>query len=132
MNQLNLESLLNYEGQIRNQENWVSVGLDTGGIAAGGDKVFNTLKAKIEDQCPDFELRTCGSLGLSFADPVVQVKKEGMPLITYGSVTPEIAASIVETHLLGDELVDHQIIATRERKKTIDAPTNGNPHSGHQ
>lgn len=95
--------------------NWVRVGMDTGGIAAGAKEVYECLldeKAKLGLAA---DVRRTGSGGLAFADPVVEVQSEGLPQITYGAVDVGVAKRIASEHLGKGFLIDDHIIATRQR-----------------
>ncbi|WP_414664643.1 NADH-ubiquinone oxidoreductase-F iron-sulfur binding region domain-containing protein [Horticoccus sp. 23ND18S-11] len=101
---------------------WIRVQLDTGGIAAGAEIVFNALKSLREERTLSFALLRAGSIGYSFADPVVEVQAAGLPPVHYGRVTPEIAARIVDEHLVAHRLLDDSVIASRQRGLTLTAP----------
>jgi len=101
---------------------WVRVQLDTGGIAAGAETVFAALTAAVRDRAPQVEVRRVGSVGYSFADPVVEVGGGGLPQVHYGQVTPEVAGQIVDRHLLGRQLLDDHIIAPRTRAVKLAGP----------
>jgi NADH:ubiquinone oxidoreductase subunit F (NADH-binding)/(2Fe-2S) ferredoxin len=101
---------------------WIRVQLDTGGIAAGAESAFEVFAKARDERQLSFSLLRAGSIGYSFADPVVEVQSPGLPRVHYGGVTPEIAAAIVEQHLAGRRLLDDHIIATRARRAVLDAP----------
>lgn len=120
MSKLTPKTLASFQTQMSRPPNWASVGMDTGGIAAGAREVFDALVAEKEQKGVAAEIRQTGSNGLAYADPIVQVKTEQLPLITYGSVDSELAAVIVENHLVKNQLIEDHIIATRERSTTLD------------
>jgi NADP-reducing hydrogenase subunit HndC len=101
---------------------WIRVQLDTGGIAAGAETIFTALEHERADRRLTIPLLRTGSVGYSFADPVVEVQVAGMPRVHYGCVTPEIAARILGEHIGEHRLIDDHIIATRRRGLTLDAP----------
>jgi NADP-reducing hydrogenase subunit HndC len=100
---------------------WVRVQLDTGGIAAGAEAVFDEFNRLATPERP-FALLRGGSVGYSFADPVVEVQTPGLPRILYGRVTPELAGRIAREHLGAGRLPDDCVIATRRRQLVLDAP----------
>jgi len=51
--------------------NWVRVSMDTGGIAAGADTVCSIFEKGVGTLGFGMEVRRVGSLGYSFADPLV-------------------------------------------------------------
>jgi NADP-reducing hydrogenase subunit HndC len=113
VNHLTLNDLERYRNPLPQPANWASVGLDTGGIAAGGKEVLKALYQEKEKQGIAADIRKAGSLGLAYADPVVQVKAEGLPLVTYGAVDATIAARIVNEHFARGHLIDDHILASR-------------------
>jgi NADH:ubiquinone oxidoreductase subunit F (NADH-binding)/(2Fe-2S) ferredoxin len=101
---------------------WIRVQLDTGGIAAGAEIVHTALAHGRDERHLSFSLLRAGSIGFSFADPVVEVQSADMPRIHYGRVTPEVAAEILDRHMAGHRLLDDHVIATRKRAATLTAP----------
>lgn len=88
----------------------VNVGTGTCGIAAGALKTFDAVvQALREKGADDVVVRQTGCMGLCHAEPVVEVRVPGMPAVIYGGVTAEAAREIVERHVVGRQLVDHQI-----------------------
>ena len=53
---------------------WIRVQLDTGGVAAGAETVYAALARAREERMLTFALQRAGSIGYSFADPVVEVQ----------------------------------------------------------
>ena len=79
-------------------ESWIRVGMDTGGIAAGAERLFDQLLAAIGTAGLDIPVRRVGSYGYSFADPLVEVKTPGCPPVLYGRVDEAAAEKIVSQH----------------------------------
>ncbi len=101
---------------------WIRVQLDTGGIAAGAEAAFTALSHERVERHLSIALLRVGSIGYSFADPVVEVQTVGMPRVHYGHVSPENATRILTEHVEGHKLLDDHILATRRRSLTLDAP----------
>ena len=120
MTPLTQEQMASYRLSRQAAPNWASVGMDTGGIAAGADKVLDTLHKQKELRGLAADIRQTGSNGMAFADPIVQVKTEALPLITYGGVDADTATQIVEQHLASDILINDHIIAARDRATSLD------------
>lgn len=113
MNKLTLETLASRaEAQPEPSKNWIRVGLDTGGIAAGADRVFEALRNQSASLGLDLRVVPVGSLGLSYADPLVEVCAAGLPPTLYGAVDEKVALRILQEHVLGGHLLDDHIIAT--------------------
>ncbi|HVS51522.1 MAG TPA: NADH-ubiquinone oxidoreductase-F iron-sulfur binding region domain-containing protein [Opitutaceae bacterium] len=101
---------------------WIRVQLDTGGIAAGAELVHTALAAARDERHLAFSLLRAGSVGYSFADPVIEVQSAGMPRVHYGRVTPEVAAQVLDTHVVDHRLLDDHVIATRQRSTALALP----------
>jgi NADH:ubiquinone oxidoreductase subunit F (NADH-binding)/(2Fe-2S) ferredoxin len=101
---------------------WIRVQLDTGGVAAGAEAVFNALTDARDQRPLAVAILRAGSVGYSFADPVVEVCTGGLPRVHYGQVQPELAARILEEHVVGRRLLDDHIIATRQRSLALRQP----------
>lgn len=101
---------------------WIRVQLDTGGIAAGAEAVHAAFAQQREERKLLFSLQRAGSVGYSFADPVIEVQAPGMPRIHYGRVTPELVGQVLEDHLRDRRLIDDHVIATRRRAVVLEGP----------
>lgn len=88
---------------------WIKVGMSTCGIAAGADEVLQTLKDETKKRNVAIDIKKCGCVGMCYAEPLVEVKIDGLPPVTYGRVTKEIAMKIVEKHVCGKMLVNDYI-----------------------
>ena len=115
-----LSALANH--QASSPAEWVRVQLDTGGIAAGAESVCTTLEHARVEQKRSFSLLRVGSVGYSFADPVIEVQSTGLPKILYGKMTPELVPALLSEQFDAGRLLEDHVIATRTRSLTIDAP----------
>ena len=84
--------------------------MGTSGIAAGVKETLQALMTELEKH-PELNAagRQTGGLGLDHAEPILEVRVPGMPVIIYGKVTPDIAHKIVQQHLINRELVDEHM-----------------------
>ncbi len=103
--------------------NWVRISLDTGGIAAGADTVCAVVEKEAGTLGIPLEVRRVASLGYSFADPLVEVAREGMPTVVYGLVGAEDARRILQEHLGQRRLLDDHVLASRARSLEPPGPT---------
>jgi (2Fe-2S) ferredoxin len=90
-------------------KDWIKVGLSTCGIAAGAQDVFNAFKDEAQKRNMDIEIKRCGCAGNCSAEPLVQVRVEGMPIVTYGRVDTKTAIKILDKHVNGKRLVNDHI-----------------------
>lgn len=110
------------EKTVVEPSDWIRVQIDTGGIAAGAEKVYQELERIRPELQPIVSLRRVGSTGYSFADPVVEIQAAGMPRIHYGRITPELAAPLLQEHFGAHRLLEDHCIATRCRQTVLNAP----------
>jgi len=120
MNKLTLEKLHRYQVPAAPAKHWVRVGLDTGGIAAGAREVFDALLAEKETAELEVDIRPAGSLGFSYADPVVMFGGAGLPTVMCGAMDPASAAVALKAHVAGDPLPHGHILASRDRAQKLD------------
>jgi len=95
-------------------KNWIKVGLSTCGIAAGADVAFDTIKKVLQENQSDVEVIRVGCAGKCYAEPLVEVKIEGMPQVVYGKVNEEVATKIVQKHVLGKQLINDHIYLLKD------------------
>ncbi|MBI4976147.1 MAG: (2Fe-2S) ferredoxin domain-containing protein [Spirochaetes bacterium] len=114
MSKLTLASFDAYQDGLKKEpvaKGSIVVSLGTCGIAAGGDKVYETFQQELSDKhIPDIELKRTGCLGMCFCEPNLMVKMEGMPDVLYGFVTPEIASRIIDEHVGKKHIVNDHVI----------------------
>jgi NADH:ubiquinone oxidoreductase subunit F (NADH-binding)/(2Fe-2S) ferredoxin len=104
------------------EQNWVRVGMDSGGIAAGAERLYDRLLAEVAKAGTDVPIRRVGSYGYAFADPLVEVKATGSQPTLYGRVDDTVATAIVTEHLGRGKLLDDHVIGSRRRGTVITGP----------
>ncbi len=97
------------EKEEKKSTSWVRVGMSTCGIAAGAEKIYEYIREQVDKNNLEISLRKCGCLGACYAEPLVEVKVEGLPAVVYGNVDMERASLIVEEHLAGGKVLDSGI-----------------------
>ena len=75
------------------------------GKAAGADQVIAALEECLEQRNASAVVSEVGCLGLCFAEPLVDVTMPDGSRVVYENVTPERAARIVDSHILGQNPV---------------------------
>ena len=93
----------------KESKEYIKVGMSSCGIAAGADEVFATFQDEARKHNLTIPIRKCGCVGMCFAEPLVEVKVEGLPAVIYGRVNKEIAAKIMEKHVSGKMLINDYI-----------------------
>lgn len=90
----------------------VIVGMGTCGIAAGARDTMKSILEKIEhDGISGVSVTQTGCIGLCEMEPIVQVQIGDGEKITYGKVTPEIAARIIEDHVIKGNVLKESVIS---------------------
>ena len=104
------EARRRWEALIAGDRPWIRVGTGLAGEAAGGFEVVAAVKAALEQQQIPANVSEVGTLGLCFAEPLLDVQMPGGPRVFYGQVTPELAERIIREHVAGgDPLAEHAI-----------------------
>ena len=80
---------------------WIRVGTGLAGEAAGGFEVVSAVKAALDERQVAANVSEVGTLGLCFAEPLLDVQTPGGPRVFYQRVTPQIAEIIVNQHVAG-------------------------------
>jgi NADH-quinone oxidoreductase subunit F len=107
--------MMSWERDKRNGSWVVKVGLASCGIAAGGQKVYDTLNTSLHDHgLKNVELRRTGCMGLCYSEALVEVFPPQGRRVFYRNVTPEQVQRIVEEHIIGGEPVAEWVIPADE------------------
>jgi NADH:ubiquinone oxidoreductase subunit F (NADH-binding)/NADH:ubiquinone oxidoreductase subunit E len=79
---------LKREAERRRTGARLAVGLGTCGLAVGAGETFEALQAETERRGLPFRVVAAGCNGMCWAQPVVEVLRDGRPRLTTGHVTP--------------------------------------------
>lgn len=105
-------------------ESWIRIGMDTGGIAAGADRLHDQFRTECAEAALETSVLRAGSYGYAWIDPLVEVKATGdTSPVLYGIVDEEVATRIVNEHFMQGRLVDGHVIAPRVRGEAVDEAT---------
>jgi len=86
--------------------NVIKVGMGSCGVAAGAEEVFQVMLKETKERNLPVTVKKCGCQGMCYAEPLVEVSVEGLPTVTYGRVTREVAVKILEKHVCNKMLVN--------------------------
>ena len=107
--------MMSWERDKKNESWVVKVGLASCGIAAGGQRVYDTLKARLNDHgLKNVELRRTGCMGMCYSEVLVEVFPPQGRRVFYRNVTPEQVQRIVEEHLIGGKPVSEWVMPADE------------------
>ncbi len=88
----------------------ILVGAATCGRSAGALDTFSVLEDESKKHDADCNIIEVGCIGLCYAEPIVTVIKPKKPGIFYGNVTPDVAAKIFDSYIVGDDpLADYAL-----------------------
>lgn len=85
---------------------WIKVGMSSCGIAAGAEEVYDFFVEEAKKRNLKIEVKKCGCAGSCYAEPLVEVKVEGLPSVVYGRVNKDVAVKIIEKHVIAKMLVN--------------------------
>ena len=89
----------------------VIVGMGTCGIAAGARETMKAILKYVESEnLQNILVTQTGCIGLCEQEPIMQIVLGEQPKVTYGKVTPEIAAKIMKEHVVGGKVVSQYVI----------------------
>ena len=105
------EAIKKQEVKSASGQKQIIVGMGTCGIAAGARDTMKAILEKIEkDNLSGIIVTLTGCVGICEMEPIVQVKIGDSPKVTYGKVSKDVAARIVDEHVLAGNIVnEHKI-----------------------
>jgi NADH-quinone oxidoreductase subunit F len=105
-----------YEGKIPT----ILIGSATCGNSAGAQEVASVFRDELAKHRVEGKVVGVGCIGLCYAEPVVMIIKKGMPAIFYGNVTSDVAAELVESHIVNGVPIADYALGTIG-KKTVES-----------
>ena len=83
---------------------WIRVGTELNGQAAGALEVVDALRSELDKRGIEANVDEVGTLGLSYAEPLVDVLIPGKSRLLFSRVTPEDVPTIIDEYILGDRV----------------------------
>ncbi|MFN2199092.1 MAG: (2Fe-2S) ferredoxin domain-containing protein [Anaerolineales bacterium] len=107
------EALKKREIKEQTDETEIIVSMGTPGIAAGARE---TTKAILEfiaaNHLQQITVRQTGNIGMDSFEPIVQIRCQGMPPVTYGKISADQVEMLLRSHLLDGQIVQEFVIET--------------------
>ena len=101
------QGLSRWRGLNQGTRPWIRIGTALCGKAAGADAVVAAIVERMDQKNVSAMVSEVGCLGPCFAEPLVDVSMPDGSRVVYRNVSPELAARIVDSHLLeGQPLAD--------------------------
>ncbi|MEM2755770.1 MAG: NADH-quinone oxidoreductase subunit NuoF [Candidatus Bathyarchaeia archaeon] len=87
--------------EIRNGKGGVkiTVGMGSCGLAVGAGEVYHAIKKEVKQRGLEVSIVPVGCMGLCYAEPLVEIRKDGLPHAIYSKVTPENVGKILDEYL---------------------------------
>jgi NADH-quinone oxidoreductase subunit F len=92
----------------------IVVGLGTCGIAAGAEKLLNHIQAKVAEKNLSIDVRITGCVGMCYSEPQVELIGDNGQRYLYGHLDPRKMDTIIEKHVLGQEVVPRWLMRVDE------------------
>ena len=90
---------INEWGHLNSDHNiWIRVGYGASGQASGAQEIFDIL-SRLSQSMENVTTTLVGSMGLSYAEPLVDIKDNSGIRIFYNNVTPDTAEEIFNSHI---------------------------------
>jgi (2Fe-2S) ferredoxin len=95
----------------------IAVGMGTCGMAAGAGDVYEALEDELKkaNRQNSVSLISVGCYGFCYAEPMVEVRVAGKPVVQYGYIDPKTARAIVRRHVENDEILHDHVIRQEVR-----------------
>lgn len=93
----------------------IRIGLGSCGIAAGGMKVWDAVKAEVEKRALEIDVQQTGCVGMCHQEPLLDIIEDGGDVYTYGHVTPERVKRIFDDHITSGQPVAGYLVGTSSR-----------------
>jgi (2Fe-2S) ferredoxin len=92
--------------------------MGTCGIAAGARDVLLAVVDELSARgIMDVVVTQSGCRGLCEREPMMEVQKPGIPVVTYGDLDPEKARAIIAEHIGQGAVVEEWVITQASRPK---------------
>jgi (2Fe-2S) ferredoxin len=96
----------------------VVIAMGTCGIAAGARDVLLAVVDELSARgITDVVVTQSGCRGLCEREPMMEVQKPGLPVVTYGDLDPEKARTIIAEHIGQGAIVEEWVITQASRPK---------------
>ncbi|NLD74100.1 MAG: (2Fe-2S) ferredoxin domain-containing protein [Chloroflexi bacterium] len=88
----------------------ITVGMGTCGIAAGARETMQAILRELAEREIDANVRTVGCIGMCHREPLVDIEQAGHPRVTYGNITADRVARLIEEHLKQGTVVEEWVV----------------------
>lgn len=93
----------------------ITVGMGTCGIAAGARETMHAILDELQKRDIEAHVTTVGCIGMCVYEPLVDIEQAGKPRITYGNITKDKVARLLEEHLINGNIVEEWVIGRLQK-----------------
>lgn len=88
----------------------IIIGMGTCGIAAGARETMHAVIEELHKRDIEAHIKTVGCIGMCAREPLVDIEQAGQPRVTYGNITADRAARLIEEHLVNGRIVEDWVV----------------------
>jgi len=88
----------------------ILVGLGTCGIAAGAERSYEAIKAKVSSLDGKIALEKTGCIGMCYREPVVEVREDSGARWHYGALTHDKVDRLIQEHVVGGKPIGDWLV----------------------
>lgn len=94
----------------------IKIGLGSCGIAAGANKIKESVETEVRERGLDIEVQTTGCIGMCHAEPLLELVDDQERIFTYGYVTPEVVKQIFDEHIKKQSPLEKYLLSAPEKE----------------
>lgn len=117
-----LKRQLRIEKPYEEPDSWIRIGMDSGGIAAGAQRLKRLFEEQVQKAGLDTVVGQTGSYGYSFLDPIVEARTAEGQTLLYGQVNADDVEKVVTAIANNKGLLNDHIVASRKRPGDLTEP----------
>jgi (2Fe-2S) ferredoxin len=111
LNRLKEDALEKHRLRITSDRTQITVGMGMCSIAAGARDTMETIREVIKEKgLNGIIVNQVGCVGLCGWEPIVEVRVDNGPKITYGKVSSDKARQIMQEHIIEARLIPEYVI----------------------
>lgn len=88
----------------------IYVGAGSCGLAAGAAEVIDAISGHLSHRGLEARVVRVGCIGPCYLEPLVDVQMPGQPRISYSNVSPKLARSLLDAHIVKGEIARHHLV----------------------
>ena len=88
----------------------IVIGDGSCGIAAGARPVLSAFANGVAEKNLNVKVTQTGCIGLCQYEPIVEIMEPGKEKVTYGNMTAEKAAEVIDQHLVRGQIVTDYLV----------------------